>query len=150
MYRIANEMALEQLQENVRIQGHPNVKLIFRADGTPDRRRYNRPANSNEVSPIIIGSENNFQETASIRDIVICHQRPPGVQFINEFNQAKDLSRGLLLLRAHSENPLYALPSHLRQTHLHYLSVSRAYAQILSMKWPNIQSPRWPNIRPSP
>ncbi|GAN01525.1 hypothetical protein MAM1_0008c00958 [Mucor ambiguus] len=45
---------------------------------------------SDEVGLLIIGGENDSQETTSFKDIVIHHQHQPEMRFINEFTQHHD------------------------------------------------------------
>jgi hypothetical protein len=49
------EQQEQQPNEGVGIGSLAEIRMVFRAEGTPDKRRYNRPTTSNEVGIIMIG-----------------------------------------------------------------------------------------------
>jgi hypothetical protein len=54
------------------IDGLDGVKLVFRAEGVPDRRRYNAPTTSTDVGAVIVGGEGDSDNgIAKQRDIVV-------------------------------------------------------------------------------
>jgi len=70
----------------------PNVRIIFRADGGPDRRRYNEPTTP-EVAAFVPDGVNTEIGT---RDIVV-YLRGGGVRRLNELNPAYDPLHFVLL-----------------------------------------------------
>jgi hypothetical protein len=65
-----------------------DISMVFRAEGSPDPRRYNAPTTSTEIGVLIVGGngDNTNIEEQPQRDLVI---RPStgGFQRINELNQ---------------------------------------------------------------
>lgn len=76
MSQIANEQRNVSNSEtnNEGIASMENIKLIFRAEGLPDRRRYNRPTQESEIGVIIIGGGSSDDDAVSGRDIVVQFQ----------------------------------------------------------------------------
>jgi hypothetical protein len=67
------------------------IKMIFRAEGVPDRRRYNRPINESETGVIIAGKNADEDDAqVSARDIVI-KLRDDSMSRNNKINQFYDL-----------------------------------------------------------
>jgi hypothetical protein len=68
-----------------------NVKLVFRAEGAPDKRRYNRPTTSTDVGAVIVGGEGDVDNAiASKRDIVVHMKGNNRLSHISELNQFYD------------------------------------------------------------
>ena len=70
----------------MREQGHNDVRMIIRSEGTPDSRRYNKPT-APEVA-VIMPCVGHGEEAAS-RDIVL-HARSGGLSRITEIHRAYD------------------------------------------------------------
>ena len=79
--------------ELMRAQGGTDVRMIIRADGVPDPRRYNAPT-APEVAVIMPGD--GYSEGVASRDIVL-HARTGGLQRITECNCAYDSLHYVLL-----------------------------------------------------
>ena len=77
----------------MRAQGGTDVRMIIRADGAPDPRRYNAPT-APEVAIIMPGD--GYSEGVASRDIVL-HARTGGLQRITECNCAYDSLHYVLL-----------------------------------------------------
>ncbi|KAG2203527.1 hypothetical protein INT46_011432 [Mucor plumbeus] len=74
------------------------VKMVFRAEGTPDKRRYNRPTTSFEIGVIIIGGDGSSgSRTTTSRDIVVHLRHNGSLSRINELNQFYDSLHYVLL-----------------------------------------------------
>ena len=75
MAQVANEQRSNSNTESQQndISSLENIRLVFRAEGVPDRRRYNRPTHGSEIAAIIIDSDND-DSTPKSRDIVIRYQ----------------------------------------------------------------------------
>jgi hypothetical protein len=87
MTQVAMEQQEQQPNEGVGIGSLAEIRMVFRAEGTPDKRRYNRPTTSNEVDIIMIGGSE--RDNVSFRDIVI-HFQNNEMHRINEMNQYHD------------------------------------------------------------
>ena len=70
----------------MREQGHNDVRLIIRSEGTPDSRRYNKTT-APEVAAIMPGVGHG--EEAASRDIVL-HAHSGGLSRITEIHRAYD------------------------------------------------------------
>ena len=79
-----------ELMKNI---GDNNVRMIIRADGTPDPRRYNAPS-APEIAVIIPGD--GYSEGVASRDIVL-HEHTGGLQRITESHCAYDSLHYVLL-----------------------------------------------------
>ena len=79
--------------ELMRAQGGTDVRMIIRADGVPDPRRYNAPT-APEVAVIMPGD--GYSEGVASRDIVL-HAGTGGLQRITECNCAYDSLHYVLL-----------------------------------------------------
>ena len=66
-----------------------NVKLVFRAEGVPDCRRYNRPTCGSRIAAIIIGGDNDDNAATNSRDIVVQYQ-DSSVTKVSDSNQFYD------------------------------------------------------------
>ena len=73
-----------------------NLKLVFRAEGVPDRRRYNRPTGGSQVAAIIVGGDNDDNAVTNSRDIVVQYQ-DSSVARVSESNQFYDPLHYVLL-----------------------------------------------------
>ena len=73
-----------------------NLKLIFRAEEVPDRRRYNRPTGGSQVAAIIVGGDNDDNAATNSRDIVVQYQ-DSSVTRVSESNQFYDPLHYVLL-----------------------------------------------------
>ena len=85
MTQIANDQCNSSEAQANGIESLENIKLVFRAEGVPDRRRYNRPTHGSEVTAIIIGGEND-DDTTNSRDIVVWYQ-DDSLTRVSESNQ---------------------------------------------------------------
>ncbi|KAI9469861.1 MAG: hypothetical protein EXX96DRAFT_383393 [Benjaminiella poitrasii] len=65
----------------------PNASMVFRAEGTPDQRRYNAPITTTEIGVLIVGDDNLNSVGESTRDIVIRPTTGGLLQKISELNQ---------------------------------------------------------------
>ncbi|OBZ86903.1 hypothetical protein A0J61_05048 [Choanephora cucurbitarum] len=79
-----NMMHIANGQPN-EIESLENIKLVFRAEGVPNRRRYHRPAHGFEVAAIIVGGEND-NDILNSRDIVVRYQDDSLIR-VKELNQ---------------------------------------------------------------
>ena len=79
--------------EVMRKQGHNDVRMIIRSEGTPDSRRYNKPT-APEVTVIMPGV--GYGEEAASRDIVL-HARSGGLSRITEIHRAYDALHYVIL-----------------------------------------------------
>lgn len=77
----------------------PEIRMVFRAEGTPDPRRYNRPTRSTEVGILIIGSggRNECDGGTTGRDIIVRSKSDGQFQRISELNQFYDPLHYILL-----------------------------------------------------
>lgn len=50
------------------------ILLVFRAEGVIDRKRYNRPTYGSEIGALVVGGEDNEDQTLTSRDIVVLYQ----------------------------------------------------------------------------
>ncbi|CEP09855.1 hypothetical protein [Parasitella parasitica] len=84
MFKTMEELSAEQPG------GLPDLRMIFRAEGTPDERRYNRPSAS-EIGVLIVGGDDNDNQQPRNRDIVL-RLKGPGNELsrINEIHQHFD------------------------------------------------------------
>lgn len=84
-FKTMNEIASEQPG------GIRDLKLILKAEGTPDSRRYNGPTGSEQIGVLIVGGESNINEEPKHRDIVL-RLKGPGSHLdrINEIHQHYD------------------------------------------------------------
>ncbi|CEP19617.1 hypothetical protein [Parasitella parasitica] len=84
--------------ENVGINGLNEVRMVFRAERLPDRRRYNHPSSSSEISVLIVGGEGSSDnQTTSARDIVVYAKGDGSLTRISELNQHYDPLHYVLL-----------------------------------------------------
>ena len=79
--------------EVMRKQGHQDVRMVIRSEGTPDSRRYNTPT-APEVAVIMPGV--GYGEEASSRDIVL-HACSGGITLKTEIHRAYDALHYVLL-----------------------------------------------------
>ena len=84
---------LRQGIETMKEQGASDIRMIIRADGGPDPRRYNAPT-APEIAIIMPGD--GYTEGVATRDIVL-HARTGGLQRITECNCAYDSLHYVLL-----------------------------------------------------
>lgn len=63
------------------------IKMVFRAEGVPDRRRYNIPTNESEVGVIIIGGNADEDSTQDSTHDVVIQLKDNSMSRINEMNQ---------------------------------------------------------------
>ena len=77
----------------MREQGGADVRMVIKADGCPDPRRYNAP-NAQEIA-VILPNDGYGEEVAS-RDIVL-YTRKGGLQHITETHRAYDTLHYVLL-----------------------------------------------------
>ena len=102
IFKNMTQIAAEQqsnndtLNQTEGISSLENVKLVFRAEGVPDRRRYNRPTNGSQIAAIIVGGDNDDNAANTSRDIVIQYQDSSIVR-VNESNQFYDPLHYVLL-----------------------------------------------------
>lgn len=73
-----------------------NIKLVFRAEGVPDRRRYNRPTQESEIGVIIVGGGSDDEAPLSGRDIVV-HFQDSSTDRVSAMNQFYDPLHYVLL-----------------------------------------------------
>ncbi|KAG2189700.1 hypothetical protein INT46_006321, partial [Mucor plumbeus] len=73
------------------------IKMVFRAEGVPDRTRYNRPTNESEIDVIIVGGNADEDGTQILARDVVIKLRDDSMSRINEINQFYDPLHYVLL-----------------------------------------------------
>jgi hypothetical protein len=98
MVQLAEEQNTLDNSSSIGIERMSEVKMVFRAEGTPDKRRYNRPTTSSEIGAIIIGGDGSSgSRTTTSRDIVVHLRHNGSLSRINELNQFYDPLHYVLL-----------------------------------------------------
>lgn len=97
--------------------GLSDVSMVFRAENTPDPRRYNAPTTSTEIGVLIVGADGSRDpDQSTFRDILIrlnntsnSQQQSNQFQTINEINQHYDPMQYVLMFP--SGNPGWNIAS---------------------------------------
>lgn len=106
IYKNMNEIAEEQKRQNLNseqsdgngINNLDEIRMIFRAEGLPDKRRYNLPTGESEVGVIIVGGEGSSDnDVTSNRDIVVQLKNDGTLSKINEKHQYYDALHYVLI-----------------------------------------------------
>jgi hypothetical protein len=71
-----------------------SVRLVFRAEGAPDRRRYNAPTTSTDVGAVIVGGEGDSDNAIATKRDIVVHMKGSDnnnrLTHISELNQFYD------------------------------------------------------------
>ena len=98
MVQLAEEQNTLDNSSSIGIERMSEVKMVFRAEGAHDKRRYSRPTTSSEIGAIIIGGDGSSgSRTTTSRDIVVHLRYNGSLSRINELNQFYDPLHYVLL-----------------------------------------------------